>query len=61
MMQILSKLNPIEILKSGYAFVEKDGKIVLSSRAENNKIIHFEGEKELVGTFCNIKVTLKGF
>ena len=25
MMQILSKLNPIEILKSGYAFVEKDG------------------------------------
>ena len=38
-------------------FEEKDGKIVLSSRAENNKIIHFEGEKELVGTFCNIKVT----
>lgn len=27
-MQVLSKLNPLEVLKNGYAFVEKDGKRV---------------------------------
>lgn len=31
-MQILAKLNPLEVLKNGYAFVEKDGqKVALSS------------------------------
>ena len=39
------------------SFEEKDGKTILNSRAENNKIIHFEGDKNFVGTFCNVKVT----
>ena len=37
-------------------FEEKDGKIILASRAENNKIVHFEGNKEIVGTFVNVKI-----
>lgn len=34
----------------------EDGQIVLNSRAENNKIVHFNGEKNLVGTFQKVKI-----
>ena len=33
MIEILSKLNPLEILKNGYAFIEKDNKKVVSAKA----------------------------
>lgn len=33
MIDVLSKLNPLEILKSGYAFIEKDDKKVVSAKA----------------------------
>ena len=49
-------LNRADNVNKRY-FEEKNDKIILMSRAENNKIIHFEGNKELVGTFCNVKVT----
>ena len=32
MIEILSKLNPLEILKNGYAFIEKDNKKVVSAK-----------------------------
>lgn len=39
------------------AFEEKDGKTILTARAGNNKIVHFEGEKDLVGQFADVKIT----
>ena len=33
MIDVLSKLNPLEILKSGYAFIEKDDKKVVSAKS----------------------------
>ena len=36
---------------------EKDNKIILAGRARNNKIVHFEGEKTLVGDFVNVEIT----
>ena len=39
------------------SFEEKEGKIILAGRARNNKIVHFEGEKNLVGEFVNVKIT----
>ena len=33
MIEVLSKLNPLEILKSGYAFIEKEGKKVVSAKS----------------------------
>lgn len=44
----------LEILTE--SFEEKDKKIILAGRSENNKIIHFEGDKNLVGEFVNVKV-----
>lgn len=44
-----------EILVESYE--DKDGKIILAGRAPNNKIVHFEGNKNLVGTFCNVEIT----
>ena len=44
-----------EILVESYE--DKDGKIILAGRAPNNKIVHFEGDKNLVGTFCNVEIT----
>lgn len=35
----------------------KDGKVVLNSRADNNKIVHFEDSSKNVGDFVNIKIT----
>lgn len=32
MMDVLSKLNPLEILKNGYSFVEKDNKKIISAK-----------------------------
>ncbi len=39
------------------SFEDKDGKIILAGRARNNKIVHFEGDKNLVGEFVNVKIT----
>ena len=39
------------------SFEEKDGKIILAGRARNNKIVHFEGNKNLIGEFVNVKIT----
>ncbi len=36
---------------------EKDGKIILNSRADNNKIVHFEDETKNIGDFVNVKIT----
>lgn len=44
-----------EILVESYE--EKDGDIILAGRAENNKIVHFKGEKNLVGEFVDVKIT----
>ena len=44
-----------EILVESYE--DKDGKIILAGRAPNNKIVHFEGTKELIGEFINVKIT----
>lgn len=45
----------LEILVESYE--EKDDNIILAGRAENNKIIHFKGDKNLVGEFVNVRVT----
>lgn len=39
------------------SFEEKDDNIILAGRAPNNKIVHFEGDKNLVGEFINVKIT----
>ena len=39
------------------SFEEKNDKIILAGRAENNKIVHFEGDKNLVGQFVDVKIT----
>lgn len=39
------------------SFEEKDNNIILAGRAPNNKIVHFEGAKSLVGEFVNVKIT----
>ena len=36
---------------------EKDGKTILNSRADNNKIVHFEDDKKNIGDFANVKIT----
>ena len=35
---------------------EKDGKIMLNGRADNNKIVHFEDETKNIGDFVNVKI-----
>ena len=39
------------------SFEEKDNNIILAGRARNNKIVHFAGDKNLVGEFVNVKIT----
>ena len=36
---------------------EKDGKILLNSRADNNKIVHFEDNSKNIGDFASVKIT----
>ena len=36
---------------------EKDGKITLNSRADNNKIVHFEDNTKNIGDFAFVKIT----
>ena len=36
---------------------EKAGKVVLNSRAGNNKIVHFEDESKNIGDFVDVKIT----
>ena len=38
-------------------FEEKDGKIILKSKSRNNKYVHFEGNKALVGKFARVRIT----
>ena len=35
---------------------EKDGKIVLNGRADNNKIVHFESSSNEIGDFVDVKI-----
>lgn len=44
-----------EILVESYE--DKDGEIILAGRAPNNKIVHFRGDKALVGEFVDVKIT----
>lgn len=44
-----------EILVESYE--DKDGNIILAGRAPNNKIVHFQGTKDLVGSFVDVKIT----
>ena len=39
------------------SITDKDGKIVLNSRAGNNKIVHFEAPNIKVGDFVDVKIT----
>ncbi len=39
------------------SITEKDGKTILNSRADNNKIVHFQDETKTVGDFVNVKIT----
>ena len=36
---------------------EKDGKVILNSRAGNNKIVHVEDKTKNVGDFVDVKIT----
>ena len=36
---------------------EKDGKTILNSRADNNKIVHFEDSTKNIGDFVNVEIT----
>ncbi len=65
----LNEKNKEACLKSNKKFVgktlkvlvegktEKDGKIILNSRADNNKIVHFEADKYNIGDFIMVKIT----
>ena len=46
----------LKVLVEGFKQNEENGKIILNSRAENNKIVHFEGDKNLVGSFVDVKI-----
>ena len=46
----------LKVLVEGFKQNEENGKIILNSRAENNKIVHFEGDKNLVGIFVDVKI-----
>lgn len=64
----LNEKNREACLKSNEKFVgktlrvlvegktEKDGKIVLNSRADNNKIVHFESMDYDIGDFADVKI-----
>ena len=45
----------LEILVESYE--EKNDNIMLAGRAENNKIVHFVGDKNLVSEFVDVKIT----
>lgn len=65
----LNEKNKEACLKSNEKFVgkilkvliegktEKDGKIVLNSRADNNKIVHFEDPSKDIGDFAGVRIT----
>ena len=65
----LNEKNREACLKSNEKFVgkvlkvlvegktEKDGKTVLNSRADNNKIVHFDDETKDIGDFTEVKIT----
>jgi len=36
--------------------IEQDGKVILSGRTRGNKIVHFDGNTELIGTLINVKI-----
>lgn len=44
----------VEILVEGES---KNNANVLSGRTRSNKLVHFEGQKELIGTFVHVKIT----
>lgn len=65
----LNEKNKSACLKSNKKFIGRTievlvesektahGKTVLTARAENNKIVHFEGEKDFVGEFKDVLIT----
>ncbi len=44
----------LEVLVEG--FKEEDGEIILTGRTRSNKIVHFPGDKDMVGTLADIRV-----
>ena len=36
--------------------VSKQNSSILTGRTENNTLVHFEGEKELIGTILPVKI-----
>lgn len=44
----------LEILPESYK--EENGEIILTGRARNNKIVHFKGDKELIGELVNVHI-----
>lgn len=44
----------LEVLVENYT--EKGGEIILNGRSRNNKIVHFFGDKALIGKLANIKI-----
>ena len=44
----------LEILVESHE--DKNNKSILTGRARNNKIVHFQGDKKLVGTFSDVKI-----
>ena len=47
--------NTYKVLVEGKT--EKNGKTILNSRADNNKIVHFEDNTKDIGDFANVKIT----
>ena len=39
------------------SYEENGEDIILAGRAPNNKIVHFKGDKTLVGEFVDVKIT----
>ncbi|EKE03298.1 MAG: hypothetical protein ACD_20C00223G0005 [uncultured bacterium] len=44
----------LEVLAENYN--EKEGNIILNGRTRNNKIVHFPGEKSLIGQLVNVEI-----
>lgn len=45
----------LQVMPDNYK--EEKGKVILTGRTRNNKLIHFEGSKDLIGTHVNVEIT----
>ena len=60
-----SRMDCVAVYESGKIIVRefrllKKGDMVLTGRTEGNKIINFTGDKSLIGTFADVKITSVG-